>query len=145
MSEEKPAEQEQHEEVSSKLIQGLKYQITFNGLKTKSTLHEGAYKQALIKAKGSISTAVEILKKEGAFNQQKQKQYYTVELTGNVPVILTYRVFSDNPEDAIRQVERNIVGTPFSSQPKIQFARFRKIQARVLKFGTNMVEYLKNF
>ena len=137
--------EEAADEAAEKLIKALKYQIKFNGLQVKTAIKDEFYKRALTKAKGSLIGAVSILKKEGAFKEPKQKQYYTVELTGMAPVTLNYRVFSETPEEAVQLVERNITGMPFSIAPKIQFVKFRKLQARVFKIGTNMVEYLRKF
>lgn len=74
----------------------------------------------------------------------EQKQYYAVHLTGMVPVTLNYRVYAENPQEALQIVERNIM-QGFSSAPQIHYARFRKTLGKVFRAGTTLVEFIKNF
>ncbi len=75
----------------------------------------------------------------------KQKQYYTIKLEGTAPVELHYRVLAENGQEALQMVERNIVGQPFSTPPKIKFGQFRKLKGQVFKYLTNTIEFVRNF
>lgn len=127
-----------------KLIKTLKQKIYLNKIETKSIISDKLYKKALVKSRGNMDVALSELKKEGVFKEAPQKQYYTIEITGTAPVTLTYRVFAEDPQQALQSVE-GVIKTSFSSAPKINFSRFRKIQGKVFKLGTSMIEFMRNF
>lgn len=77
--------------------------------------------------------------------EQKQKQYYTVELTGNAPVTLTYRILAEDGQQALQDVQNNIIGKPFSKPPKVHYGQFRKKEGKIFRFGTTMIDYLRKF
>lgn len=146
MTTEKPdKEEESIEEIGARLIKTLRYKAALDGFKTKTHLSNKECEHALITAKGNVDKALEVLQKNGVFQQPIQKQYYTVELTGQAPVTLTYRILADDEEQALQEVERNITSIPFSKPPKVLFAQFRKKQGRVFKFGTTLIDYIRNF
>lgn len=73
-----------------------------------------------------------------------KKQYYTVELEVLAPVILKYRVFAENPNEAVDLIKS---ANSFSllETPKPKLSNMKKIKAKVYKFGTSMLEFTKMF
>ena len=52
---------------------------------------------------------------------------------------------AEDAEEALQLAGKNIAGQPFSAPPKIKFALFRKIKGQVLKYGTNSIDFMRNF
>lgn len=54
------------------------------------------------------------------------------------PVLLTYRILAETPEEALIKVEKNIVNGLITS-PKPHLGRGRKLKGQVFSNGTNNV------
>ena len=85
----------------------------------------------------------ERLKKE-AMTKQVQKQYWTVKLEVMAPVELTFRVFTETPEEAVEIVSKNPL-PPLYAAPRPIISRMKRIKATVYKAGTNMYKFVKNY
>jgi len=72
---------------------------------------------------------------------EKQKQYYTVKVEATAPIELTYRVWAEDPEEALEIFETS----SFYSPPRPILSRMRKIKATVYRSGTTIIETIKNF
>lgn len=81
-------------------------------------------------------------KSTGQVAQVKTKQYYTVKVEANTPVLLTYRVYAEDPEQAIELVQRNPLSN-LSEAPKPLLARMRKLKATVYSAGNSLIQFTK--
>lgn len=70
-------------------------------------------------------------------------QTFLVQLEAVVPIILTYRIVAETPEEAIRLALTNIK-KPYQ-RPMIIYSKLRKIKAQVYRFGTKIIELVKSF
>lgn len=70
----------------------------------------------------------------------KEKKYFTVKVEAHVPATITYRVFAETEEDAIKQIDRQ---APTHFQPKINLGK--KIKISVYNSGSNIIRLVKNF
>lgn len=81
--------------------------------------------------------------KSASETNSKQKQFYTVKMEVSAPVLLTYRVYAESPEQAIELVQKQ----PFQSlseAPKPFLSRMRKLKATVYAAGNSLIQLTKN-
>jgi hypothetical protein len=72
------------------------------------------------------------------------KEYYTVKVDALVPIILTYKIYADSPEQAAELAARQ-KGQQQSAPPVISFAKLEKIKTKVYKLGTILLLLTKKF
>lgn len=72
-----------------------------------------------------------------------EKEYFTVKVEVLTPVILTYRILAETPEQAVDIAVKNRGNQQFIP-PSIVFSQMRAIKASVYKAGTNIIRYVKN-
>jgi hypothetical protein len=70
----------------------------------------------------------------------KQKKYFDVKLTANVPCLITYRVLADDENAAINQIGKI---DPISVKPTI--SQKRDIKALVYDAGSSLLKLTKIF
>lgn len=68
------------------------------------------------------------------------KKYYDVKLEALVPCTITYRVFADNEQDAVTQINKK---DPISVRPNIRHKR--DIKAVVYDAGSSLIRFAKTF
>lgn len=73
-------------------------------------------------------------------NKPKEKKYFTVKVEAMVPAVISYRVFAEDEESAIKQIDRQ---TPTHFQPKINLSK--KIKIMVYNSGSTIIRLVKNF
>ena len=66
---------------------------------------------------------------------------YTVKVEVMAPVELTYRVWAEDPEQAVEMLRYGMLSAP----PKPILSKQRRIKATVYKYGTVMIEFIKKF
>ncbi len=73
----------------------------------------------------------------------KPNEYFTVIITGTVPVVIEYRVFTDNEESAYKLAEQALNGGSSNAimtrPPKLNIPRLKKIRA-VVKKSMSVIE-----
>lgn len=74
----------------------------------------------------------------------KQKQYFTVKLEATAPVILTYKILAEDPEEASLMAIK-LRGQKQTAPPSISFAKLSNITAKIYKSGTSILELTKKF
>jgi len=72
--------------------------------------------------------------------KQPEKKFYDIKVEALVPGILTYRVFAETEEDALKQCEKK---TPNGFKPSLSLRRM--IKATVYLAGSSVVKLVKNF
>lgn len=80
-------------------------------------------------------------KKKVAKSAIPKKLPYTVKVEVMAPVELTYRVWAENPEQAVEMLRYGMISAP----PKPILSKQRRIKATVYKYGTVMIEFIKKF
>lgn len=76
--------------------------------------------------------------------QPKTKEYFTVKVEILIPVVLTYKILSETPEEAAKIAAKK-QGQEQTSPPKINYAKqVGKAQIKVYKSGTTMLQLTKN-
>lgn len=72
--------------------------------------------------------------------EEKKPEYYNVEVEVLVPAVFSYRVLAKSPEEAARDIHKGqLTGRDF------KLNQFKKLTAKVYKFGTRMLELTKKF
>jgi hypothetical protein len=84
-------------------------------------------------------------KKEEAKNKKpapavKEKKWFDIRLECMVPCIVQYRVFADDEQDALQQMDKK---TPSSVKPNI--LRKKNVKATIYDAGSSLIRYIKNF
>lgn len=70
----------------------------------------------------------------------KEKKYFTVKVEAMVPATISYRVYAEDEESAIKLIDRQ---SPTHFQPKINAGK--KIKIMVYNSGSNIIRLVKNF
>ncbi len=81
--------------------------------------------------------------KEKKTEQKPLKEYFTVKIEALAPVILTYKILAETPEEAAESAAKK-QGQQQSSPPKIIFAKLGKMKVKVYKSGTTLLRLTKN-
>jgi hypothetical protein len=71
----------------------------------------------------------------------KKKQLFTIKLEAMAPIELTYKVWAETPEQAVDLLKT----ATLTARPKPIIARKRNIKATVYRYGTMVIEFVKNF
>lgn len=79
-------------------------------------------------------------KKLNKIAQPKQKKYYTVNVECITPCIITYRIYAEDENDAINQVNK---AHPINIKPNINLKKL--IKATVYDSGSSLIRLIKNF
>ena len=91
--------------------------------------------------------ALEIKKKKKELEKKAQENLipkkipHTVKLEVLAPVVLTYRVWAESPEQAVELLRYGHMSAP----PKPVLSKQKRIKATVYKYGTVMIEFIKQF
>jgi hypothetical protein len=72
--------------------------------------------------------------------QPKQKQYYTIKVEATAPILLEYRVFAEDEEEAIELMKK---ASPTSARPRLELKRL--VKATVYSAGTSIIKMTKHF
>jgi hypothetical protein len=90
-----------------------------------------------------IKKKAEVKKKAKEAKRLKipQKKLYTVKLEAQAPVELIYRVWAENPEQAVELLRYGTLTAP----PKPKLSRKKNIKATVYRYGTVMIEFVKRY
>lgn len=75
--------------------------------------------------------------------QLKPKEYYTVVVEALVPSTLKFKVYAETPEEALEQVVK--LQATLLDPPRPRLTQMKKLNAKVYKFGSNMMELMKRF
>ena len=70
-----------------------------------------------------------------------KKKLYTIKLEVQAPVELTYRVWAEDPMQAIDLIKYGQLVGP----PKPILSKKRNVKATVYKYGTVMIEFIKKY
>lgn len=70
------------------------------------------------------------------------KEYFTVRIEATAPIILTYKVFAESPEQAV-ELARKLTGQQLTAPPNIIWPALRRIRATVYNLGTSLVRLTK--
>ena len=70
-----------------------------------------------------------------------QKRPYTIKLEVRAPVEMTYRVWAESPEQALEMIRYGQMVAP----PKPILSKRKNIKATVYKYGTTMIEFVKQY
>lgn len=73
-------------------------------------------------------------------NKPKEKQFFDIKLEALVPTTLTYRVFAEDEEEALKQIEKK---APTGVKPNI--LQKKSIKATVYAAGSLMIKKIKNY
>lgn len=76
--------------------------------------------------------------------QPKLKEYFTVKVEAVAPIILSYKILAESPEEAAIMAVK-LQGQQQNSPPVISFGRLGKLKTKVYKSGTTMLQLVKNF
>lgn len=76
--------------------------------------------------------------------KKKLKEYFTVKIETFAPIILTYKILADTPEEAA-EIAAKKNGQQLTAPPHILFAKLGKMKAKVYKAGTTLLRLTKNF
>ena len=71
------------------------------------------------------------------------KQSYRIQLEGIVPVILHYKVMAYSAEEALEIALKSM--ERMNSPPSIILPRLKRIKAKVFRYGTVAIDFIKNF
>lgn len=82
--------------------------------------------------------------KEKSVEKKKLKEYFTVKIETLAPVILTYKILAETPEEAA-EIAAKKKGQQMTAPPIILFAKLGKLKAKVYKSGTTLLHLTKNF
>lgn len=83
-------------------------------------------------------------KKKVTEEKKKVKEYFTVKIETLAPITLTYRILAETPEEAA-EIAAKRQGQQQSAPPIILFAKLGKLQAKVYKAGTTLLQLVKKF
>lgn len=75
-------------------------------------------------------------------NKTIELKQYSIKIEALVPITVTYVVTAENPEQALSKINSSLPPREVS-RPLIE--RMRKIQARVYRAGTIMLELVKKY
>ena len=81
-------------------------------------------------------------KEEIVKSEIKNKQYYTVKIEAQAPIHLTYKILAESPQQALEQVEKQLLKSQ-SEPPKIIWSQIRKLIGRVYQAGTISLLHFK--
>jgi hypothetical protein len=70
----------------------------------------------------------------------KVKKHFDVRLECLVPCIVQYRIYADDEQDALQQMDKK---TPSSIKPNI--FRKKNIKATIYDAGSSLIRHIKNF
>jgi hypothetical protein len=90
-----------------------------------------------------INIAMEKNKEKNVVEKKKSKEYFTVKIETVAPVILTYKILAETPEEAAEMAGKK-KGQQMSGPPIILFAKLGKLKAKVYKAGTSLLQLTKN-
>lgn len=76
--------------------------------------------------------------------QPKIKQYYTVKIESTGPVLLTYRVFAEDENEAFEMIKKN-PNQSMSEPPKHSLSKLKRLKATVYQAGSSLIKLVKNF
>jgi hypothetical protein len=71
------------------------------------------------------------------------KSYFTVKMEVMSPVVLTYRIYAESPEEAVTLAVKQS-GQQMTSPPQIIWGRLKHLKATVYASGSSLVKYVKN-
>ena len=77
-------------------------------------------------------------------NKPKEKKYYSVKLEGQVPIELHFKILAESPEEAAEIVGKNPL-PPLTRAPRPILSRLRRIKATVYRYGTTLIDLVKNY
>jgi hypothetical protein len=80
-------------------------------------------------------------KKEASESLIPKKKLYTVKLEVQAPVELTYRVWAEDPMQAVDLIKSGQLSGP----PRPILSKRRNVKATVYKYGTVMIEFIKKY
>lgn len=73
--------------------------------------------------------------------EKPKLEYYTVEVETLIPTTLKYKVYATSAEEALSKIN----SSPLIEQPKQNYGKMKRLQAKVFKFGTHLLKYSKKF
>lgn len=73
------------------------------------------------------------------------KRYYTVKMETLTPVIFSYRILAESPEEAIKISADTWKQPSQVSPPQILSGKMKRLKATVYEYGTNLIKLFKNF
>lgn len=76
---------------------------------------------------------------------QQTKKYFEVKLEGMAPVILTYRIYAENEEEAYKIIDKSPHMAKLTSQPIIDMPRVRRRKISIKDLTTGLISFIRNF
>lgn len=76
--------------------------------------------------------------------QPPTKKYYTVKVETLTPVIYSYRVLAESPEEAIKISADAWKQASQSAPPQILSGKMKRLKATVYEYGTSLIKLIKN-
>ncbi len=73
--------------------------------------------------------------------EKPKLEYYTVEIETLIPTTLKYKVYATSAEEALSKIN----SSPLIEQPKQNYSKMKRLQAKVFKFGTHLLKYSRKF
>lgn len=77
-----------------------------------------------------------------------QKKYFSVKLQANAPIIIEYRVFAKDEDDAYKIAESQLINNSHGMMirpPKIDFSRIKKNKIEIKDLITGLIVWQKLF
>jgi len=71
------------------------------------------------------------------------KRYYTVKVETLTPVIFSYRILAESPEEAIKISADTWKQPSQVSPPQILSGKMKRLKATVYEYGTNLIKLVK--
>ena len=73
----------------------------------------------------------------------KQKQWFSVHIEGIAPVIVEYRIFAEDEEQAMQMVEQG--RGQLDGRPHIELRHMQKRKVSIKNMLTGFVKWVRNF
>lgn len=73
-----------------------------------------------------------------------KKQYYTVKVEANVPVLLKYKVLAESPEEALKLSLKLHPTQNLLDPPTFYWNRIKKIKSTVYILYSSVIKLVKN-
>lgn len=77
-----------------------------------------------------------------------EKKYFSVKLQAVAPIIIEYRIFAENEDDAYKIAESQLINNSHSMMirpPKIDFSRVKKNKIEIKDLLTGLIAWQKIF
>ncbi len=85
-------------------------------------------------------------KKATEQEKQKSKQWYQVRIEGTAPVVVEFRVFAENEDEALKLVESGArINVYRLNRPDVNLTKMRKNRVSIKDLLTGMINWVRKF